>query len=121
MTFVALRRDNRGVAALEFALIAPLFLGLVMGTIELARWSWGAAATRDMAARAVRCITVTPARCGSSADVAAVMRTDAPMIAATTRLSFEPGPCGVRVVARGGFPAVLTPGLGPVTAAACAN
>lgn len=121
MIFAALRRDDGGAAALEFAIVAPIFLALVIGMIELARWSWGAAATRDLAARAARCMAVSPARCGSAAGVDAAMRADAPMIAATTVLSFAPGRCGVRVVARGGFPAVLTPGLGPVTAAACAG
>lgn len=105
---------------LEFALVAPAFLALVAGTFELARWALGAAATRDLAARAARCITATPARCGSTAATRAAMAHDAPMITRTTRLDFHRAPCGVLVVARGGFPALLTPGLGETTAVACA-
>ena len=117
----ALWRDRSGAAALEFALVAPMFLMLVAGTAELSRWAWGAAATRDLAARAARCIAVTPSKCGSRPAVLAKMRAAAPMIAATTDITFEKRDCGVLVTAHGGFPAVLTPGLGPTTALACAG
>ena len=106
---------------LEFALVAPVFLAMIGGTIELARWALGAAATRDLAARAARCIAVTPARCGSIAATRAAMARDSPVISRATTLSFRRAPCGVEVEARGGFPAVLTPGLGETVAVACAG
>ena len=35
-----LRRDQRGVAAVEFAMIAPLFFGLLVGIIDVGRYMW---------------------------------------------------------------------------------
>lgn len=116
-----LAHDRCGAAMLEFALVAPLFLTFVFGTVELSRWAWGAAATRDLAARAARCITVTPSLCGSVPATRAAMADAAPMISRATRLRFTRSACGVQVEARGGFPALLTPGLGETVAIACAG
>ena len=121
MTFATLWRDRTGAAALEFALVAPIFLSCFIGTIELSRWAWGAAATRDLAARAARCIAVTPDQCRTPDAVRAAMRRAAPMLASSTEISLEKRHCGVFVVARGGFPALLTPGLGETVAFACAE
>lgn len=111
---LALWRARGGAAAIEFALIAPLFLALVCGTIELSRWAWGAAEVRDRAARAARCIAVTGAACAKSDAIkAGAIRAGA--------MRFERSACGVRVVVTGGFPAVLTPGLGLTRAVACAG
>jgi Flp pilus assembly protein TadG len=35
-----LGRDQRGVAAVEFAMIAPIFFGLLVGTIDVGRYMW---------------------------------------------------------------------------------
>ncbi|HEY1386541.1 MAG TPA: TadE/TadG family type IV pilus assembly protein [Dongiaceae bacterium] len=35
-----LRRSQRGVAAVEFALIAPAFFGLIMSVIDVGRYMW---------------------------------------------------------------------------------
>ena len=35
-----LRRDQRGVAAIEFAMIAPIFFGLLIGIIDVGRYMW---------------------------------------------------------------------------------
>lgn len=35
-----LRRDRSGVAAVEFALIAPAFFGLIMSIIDVSRYMW---------------------------------------------------------------------------------
>ncbi len=35
-----LRRDQRGVAAIEFAMIAPIFFGLLVGIIDVGRYMW---------------------------------------------------------------------------------
>jgi hypothetical protein len=118
---IRLTNCRRGAAALEFALVAPLFLALSFGTIELAHWAWGAAALRDVAARAARCIAVSPSRCGSAAATIAAMHADAPRLAGHSEFSFEKSPCGIRVTVRGGFPARLTPGLAETSATACAG
>jgi Flp pilus assembly protein TadG len=35
-----LRRSQKGVAAVEFALIAPAFFGLIMSVIDVGRYMW---------------------------------------------------------------------------------
>ncbi|MBA4096430.1 MAG: hypothetical protein C0484_06605 [Rhodospirillum sp.] len=35
-----LRRDQRGVAAVEFAMIAPIFFGLLIGIMDVGRYMW---------------------------------------------------------------------------------
>jgi Flp pilus assembly protein TadG len=35
-----LHRDQHGVAAIEFAMIAPIFFGLLVGTIDVGRYMW---------------------------------------------------------------------------------
>lgn len=112
-------QNRSGAAAVEFALVTPLLLGLIIGMTELARWGWGAAATRTLAADAARCIAVDRQRCGSAEATRAAMAAASPLISASTVLDFEKSACGIRVTARGGFPARLTPGLGETTAVAC--
>lgn len=111
-----LRRCRRGTAALEFALVAPLFLTFIAGTVELARWGWGAAALRAAAADAARCLRVSPDRCGSLPGV----RAEIAGATAVTSIAVGKSACGFSVTASGGFPAVLTPGLGITSARACA-
>lgn len=38
--FRRLRRDQRGVVAIEFAMIAPIFFGLLIGIIDVSRYMW---------------------------------------------------------------------------------
>jgi Flp pilus assembly protein TadG len=68
-----LANDRRGAAAVEFALVAPLLVAILVGLVELAAWSWGAAETRDLVARAARCVAVAPERCRGDAAVAALV------------------------------------------------
>jgi Flp pilus assembly protein TadG len=35
-----LRRDQRGVAAIEFSMIAPILFGLLVGIIDVGRYMW---------------------------------------------------------------------------------
>ena len=35
-----LRRDQRGVAAVEFGMISPIFFGLLVGIIDVSRYMW---------------------------------------------------------------------------------
>ena len=38
--FRRLRRDQRGVVAVEFAMIAPIFFSLLIGIIDVGRYMW---------------------------------------------------------------------------------
>lgn len=35
-----LRRDEKGVAAVEFALIAPIFISMILAVIDVGRYMW---------------------------------------------------------------------------------
>jgi hypothetical protein len=113
---IALRTCRAGTAALEFALVAPLFVTIVAGTVEVARWGWGAAALRDAAAGGARCLRVTPERCGSLKALQEQLDDSAPV----DRLDVAKSACGLRVTARGGYPATLAPGMAATAAHACA-
>jgi Flp pilus assembly protein TadG len=106
---------RRGAAALEFALVAPLLLTMLAGTVELARWGWGAAALRSAAAEGARCVRV--ARGCTSPDAVRALLAEAEPV---RDVSFEKSACGVRITATGGYKAALVPGLAETRAHACA-
>jgi Flp pilus assembly protein TadG len=47
-----------GVAAIEFALVAPIFLGLIFGTIEYGRLLWTKQALQQTAIAGARCMAI---------------------------------------------------------------
>ena len=51
-------RDRRGTAAVEFAFVAPIILGLTVGTIDVGRLVWSASALDHMAREATRFASV---------------------------------------------------------------
>lgn len=54
-TRLALRKDRRaGVAALEFALVAPLFILLILGIIVYGGWFWLAHSVQSLASESAR-------------------------------------------------------------------
>jgi hypothetical protein len=110
---------RRGAAALEFALVAPLLLTMLAGTVEMARWGWGAAALRSAAAEGARCVRLGGGRGGGCASPEAV-RERLAGADPVRELHFEKSACGVRITATGGYPAALTPGLAETRAHACA-
>lgn len=110
---MSLLGNRSGAAALEFGLVAPLFLLIVCATLDTVRWGQGAAVMRDLAAQSARCIAVSPSKCGSAAAVRK-------RHGGKARLDFEPSACGVVVTARGGHESPLAPGGGK-PARACAG
>lgn len=53
------RLDQSGATALEFGLVGPVFLMLLLGTIELARYSFIKEGLRTLTAEAARKILIT--------------------------------------------------------------
>lgn len=68
LRFLACRR---GAAALQFALVAPLLLTLILGLVEFGRTAWITHALRYGVQSAARCAAVRPDLCGSPEQIAA--------------------------------------------------
>lgn len=81
LKFLPKRLDERGSAVAEFALIAPLLVTLMLGTVELGRFGLVWASTRDAVVTASRLYRLHP------------VRTDAEVIAAVQRRvnGYDPG------------------------------
>ena len=62
-------RCRRGNAAIEFALIAPVFLALIVGVMEVGRILWIQNTLQQAVERAARCATVNASSCGSASAV----------------------------------------------------
>ncbi|BBK31537.1 TadE-like protein [Stella humosa] len=74
--WAAWRSSRAGVAALEFALVAPIFLALIFGIIDLSRYTFSVISVRHAAAEAVRAASLGR----SSNDVQQIARTQAPFL-----------------------------------------
>jgi Flp pilus assembly protein TadG len=65
-----LGRANGGNTALEFAIIAPVFLLLLLGTIEFARLCWTQSTLQQAVEAAARCASVNTTICDNATDTA---------------------------------------------------
>ena len=63
-----LRRDSRGTAAVELALVAPALFLFVFGIAETGRALWLQNALDYSVAEAARCASINPTACGSAND-----------------------------------------------------
>ena len=71
------RRDGRaGLAALEFGLIAPIFLALIFGVIDFSRYTFSLISIRHAAGEAVRAASLGR----TEAEVLAIARAQAPFL-----------------------------------------
>jgi Flp pilus assembly protein TadG len=52
-----------GTAAIEFALVAPAFLGLLFGTVEFGRLLWTEQALQETAIAGARCMAILQSAC----------------------------------------------------------
>lgn len=108
MLATRLARCSRGATALEFALIAPPLLMLLIGTMDVGRLLWTRAALHDAVARAARCVAVTPEICGNPHEIGAFVRYSATISAlGDVEFSLQHGFCGIQVRARLGYHALV--------------
>jgi Flp pilus assembly pilin Flp len=63
-----LLRDEVGASAVEFALVFPIFAGLLFLLINVCTAIWAEAALNFAVDGAARCMSVQPAICDSAAD-----------------------------------------------------
>lgn len=61
----ALRRAEGGNVAIEFALVLPMFLALVFGTVEYGRLLWTREALQETATVGARCMALSNSACAS--------------------------------------------------------
>ena len=65
-----LMRARGGVAAVEFALIAPILFLVLFGIVEFGRLMWTQAALHFAVEEAARCASIDTSTCGSSSSIA---------------------------------------------------
>jgi Flp pilus assembly protein TadG len=67
--------DARGTTAIEFALVAPVFLMLVFGAIEYSRLLWTMHALQQVAFDGARCMAIPQSACASAGSYSATATT----------------------------------------------
>ena len=63
--------DERGVTAIEYALLLPVVLVIVLGIIDAGRAVWTQATLNHAAGAAARCGAIDTVRCGTTAEIQA--------------------------------------------------
>jgi Flp pilus assembly protein TadG len=64
-----IRKGRGGNAAVEFALILPVFISLIVGVMEVGRILWIQNTLQQAVEAAARCATVNATTCGTASDV----------------------------------------------------
>ena len=68
-------RDRSGAGALEFALVVPVFIIMVLGVIGCAQMANAASSMNYAVQEAARCYALDQTRCGNPTAIAAYART----------------------------------------------
>jgi Flp pilus assembly protein TadG len=63
-------RARDGNSAIEFAIVAPVFLALMLGTMEFARLFWTQSTLQQAVQAAARCASVNTTTCDNATDTA---------------------------------------------------
>lgn len=99
-------RDRRGVSALEFAVLLPLFLSLVIGLMQFGQVMWTQSALQHAVEMAARCASINTATCGTPAQTQAYAVTQAyGLTVPAATFTASPAACGNQVLAS--FPFTL--------------
>ena len=109
MTRRLFTRDERGVAAVEFALVSPVFFLALFGLGQAGLWLWADFSLQRAVNTAARCAVITPTACTDVASYAAnnVVGLSVPSNAFTVTTAT----CGAQVTAAYEVPS-FTSGLG---------
>lgn len=110
----AIINNERGTAAIEFALVGPVFLLLLMGALTMGLLLFSVTSLEAAVQGAARCAAIVGKPCARPHDRYQGM-TDPPVFTATTR------PCGTLITARTSFALDLVVWREdiPLTASAC--
>lgn len=68
--FKQLTEARQGATAVEFALVAPVLFLIIFGGVEFGELLWTQSALHFAVQEAARCASVTPATCGTAAQIA---------------------------------------------------
>ena len=101
-------RDTRGAAALEFGILLPVFVPLILGIMQFGQLFWTQTALQHAVDMAARCATVNATTCGSTSS------TQTYAAAQAYGLTFPTGTfvaaaaaCGNQVTATYSFPFIV--------------
>jgi Flp pilus assembly protein TadG len=101
--------NRSGLAALEFALLLPLFLLLVIGVMQLGQLFWTQTALQHAVQMAARCATVNTTTCGTATQIKAYAATQAyGMVVAPATFTVTTPTCGNNVAATTTFTFLTT-------------
>lgn len=120
-----LAADRRGATAVEFALVAPLLLALLFGSVETGRYLWFAAVLDHAVGEAARCPEVVGAGCATPDVFRGRMEERLARLAGSSpgrdpAMVMRPATCGTEVRVSLPYPS-LVPGLGPALPALSAS
>lgn len=106
-------RGRRGATAVEYALILPVLLFLLLGIMDVSRWAWVQATLEYATAAAARCASINTTECGATAQIQAygAARAHGMSIPASS-FTVTAAACGRRVSASTPF-SFITPWIGP--------
>lgn len=119
----SLFRNRSGASAVEFALVAPAFIALTIGSIYMAMLVFAYANLQSTVEEAARCASVRTAVCFDQASVStfATGRYRGPGVSPV--FTYAVAPCGHQVTASGSLTLITgLPGAGgvqPFTVTAC--
>ena len=119
----ALVADRNGSTAVEFALVAIALCTVLYGSMEFCRLVWTQSALNFAVQEAARCASVTPATCGTSAQITTYAANEiAPNYVPASAFTASTSTCGHLVSASFVYPFVvkgLMPSAPTLAAAAC--
>jgi len=94
-----LKLGRSGLAAIEYAIVLPVFLTLVFGTIELGRLMWYQVALQRATAVAARCGGLVNSACTTTAQIQTLAASSGPGLTLTTSMFAvdRAKACGVQV------------------------
>lgn len=120
-TWRRLWADRGGAGAVEFAIILPVFMLLVLGSVSAALLTFSVSSLNYAVEDAARCAAVNKTLCSNAADTAKYAKTRyaGPPIAPV--FTYSTAGCGNTVIGTGTFSMDIIPELSnvPLKASAC--
>ena len=95
--------DRAGAVAIEFAILGPLLVMLLIGVIEFGRMLWAENALQYAVAEAARCMSVNTSVCGTTRQTQDFAATSSGLSFPSAIFSVGHAPCGNKVSASYGF------------------